>query len=45
MTDIRSRKADHIALSLQSRHKALHGQGRHRLSFGLNALPQFDTSD
>ena len=27
MTDIRTRKTDHIALSLQPQHQALHGPG------------------
>ena len=33
MTDIRTRKTDHIALSLQPQHQALHGPGLDRLSF------------
>jgi isopentenyl-diphosphate delta-isomerase len=45
MIDIRSRKADHIALSLQPKHQALQGPGLDRLSFEPNPLPQMDLKD
>jgi isopentenyl-diphosphate delta-isomerase len=45
MTDIRTRKTDHIALSLQTKHQALHGPGLDRLSFEPNPLPQMSLKD
>ena len=45
MTDIRTRKTDHIALSLQTKHQALHGSGLDRLSFEPNPLPQMSLKD
>ncbi|MFT7389406.1 MAG: isopentenyl-diphosphate delta-isomerase [Candidatus Endobugula sp.] len=45
MTDIRSRKVDHIALSLQAKHQAVHGPGLDRLIFEPNPLPQMDLKD
>jgi isopentenyl-diphosphate delta-isomerase len=45
MTDIRTRKTDHIALSLQPKHQALHGPGLDRLSFEPNPLPQMSLKD
>ena len=45
MTDIRTRKTDHIALSLQPQHQALHGPGLDRLSFKPNPLPQMNLND
>jgi isopentenyl-diphosphate delta-isomerase len=40
MTDISSRKADHITLALQSEHQAPQGSGFDRLRFEPNPLPQ-----
>jgi isopentenyl-diphosphate delta-isomerase len=40
MTDISSRKADHINLALQSEHQSPHGSGFDRLRFEPNPLPQ-----
>jgi isopentenyl-diphosphate delta-isomerase len=45
MTDIHSRKADHIALSLQPKHQALQGPQLDRLSFEPNPLPEMDLKD
>jgi isopentenyl-diphosphate delta-isomerase len=45
MTDIRTRKTDHIALSLQPKNQALHGPGLDRLSFEPNPLPQMSLED
>ena len=40
MTDISSRKADHINLALQSEHQSQQGSGFDRLRFEPNPLPQ-----
>jgi|TARA_B110000902_G_C14289725_1_gene580351 isopentenyl-diphosphate delta-isomerase len=45
MTDIHTRKTDHIALSLQTKHQALHGPGLDRLIFEPNPLPQMSLKD
>lgn len=45
MTDIRSRKTDHIALSLQPKHQTLHGPGLDRLNFEPNPLPQMNLKE
>ncbi len=45
MTDISSRKADHIELALKPEHQAQRGSGFDRLRFEHNALPQLSTDD
>lgn len=40
MSDISSRKDDHIQLALQSRHQAVAGSGFDRMEFEHNALPE-----
>ena len=45
MTDIRTRKADHIALSLQTKHQTSYGPGLDRLNFEPNPLPQMRLED
>jgi isopentenyl-diphosphate delta-isomerase len=45
MTDIRTRKADHIELALKSMHQSHQGAGFDRLSFEPNPLPQIALND
>ena len=45
MTDIRARKADHIALALQQKHQAQQRSGFDQLCFEPNPLPQMDLKD
>jgi isopentenyl-diphosphate Delta-isomerase len=45
MTDIRNRKADHIALALQPKHQAQQSSGFDRLRFEPNPLPQMALED
>ena len=45
MTDIRTRKADHIELALKSMHQSQQGAGFDRLSFEPNPLPQIALND
>ncbi|MBT5387250.1 MAG: type 2 isopentenyl-diphosphate Delta-isomerase [Porticoccaceae bacterium] len=45
MTDISSRKADHIELALQSEHQAQQGSGFDRLRFEHSALPQLSLDE
>ncbi len=45
MTDIRTRKADHIELALEPKHQARQGSGFDRLGFEPNPLPQMDLED
>jgi len=45
MSDISSRKADHIQLALQPQHQAPIGSGFDRLEFEHNALPELAFSD
>jgi isopentenyl-diphosphate delta-isomerase len=45
MTDIQTRKADHITLALQSNHQASNGSGFNRLRFEPNPLPQMSLQD
>jgi len=45
MTDIRTRKADHIELALKSTHQSQQGAGLDRLCFEPNPLPQITLND
>ena len=45
MTDIRTRKADHIELALQSKHQNRRGAGFDRIQFEPNPLPQMSLQD
>ncbi len=45
MTDISSRKADHITLALQTEHQSQQGSGFDRLRFEPNPLPQMAMED
>jgi isopentenyl-diphosphate delta-isomerase len=45
MTDIRTRKADHIALALEPKHQARQGSGFDRLCFEPIPLPQMALKD
>ena len=45
MTDINSRKADHIALASEVKHQAAQGSGFDRLRFEPNPLPQMSLQD
>jgi isopentenyl-diphosphate delta-isomerase len=45
MTDINSRKADHIALASDAKHQAAQGSGFDRLRFEPNPLPQMSLDD
>jgi isopentenyl-diphosphate delta-isomerase len=45
MTDIGTRKADHIALALQPKHQAQQDSGFDRVCFEPNPLPQMDLKD
>ncbi len=45
MTDIRTRKADHIELALEPKHQARQGSGFDRLGFEPNPLPQMALED
>ena len=45
MTDINSRKTDHIALASKAKHQAAQGSGFDRLRFEPNPLPQMSLQD
>jgi isopentenyl-diphosphate delta-isomerase len=45
MTDIRTRKADHIELALKSMHQSQQGAGLDRLCFEPNPLPQITLNE
>jgi isopentenyl-diphosphate delta-isomerase len=45
LTDIRTRKADHITLALEPKHQALQGSRFDRLCFEPNPLPQMALED
>ncbi|MFT6301444.1 MAG: isopentenyl-diphosphate delta-isomerase [Granulosicoccus sp.] len=45
MSDIRTRKADHIALALKPKHQAQQSVGFNRVCFEPNALPQMALTD
>ena len=45
MTDIRTRKSDHITLALEPKHQALQGSRFDRLGFEPNPLPQMALED
>ncbi|MGB2375549.1 MAG: type 2 isopentenyl-diphosphate Delta-isomerase, partial [Porticoccaceae bacterium] len=45
MTDISSRKADHIELALQSEHQSQRGAGFDHVRFEPNPLPQMALDD
>ena len=45
MTDINTRKADHIALASKAKHQAAQGSGFDRLRFEPNPLPQMSLQD
>ncbi|TWX73578.1 type 2 isopentenyl-diphosphate Delta-isomerase [Colwellia sp. C1TZA3] len=45
MTDIRTRKADHITLALQSTHQSSQGAGFDRIRFEPNPMPQMSLQD